>query len=409
MTQEAIVTGMGMLTSLGVGVDECWEKLKQGISGARPIKRFETEGLQHKVACHVDWPAIDGFAGVDRAFALLTEVIDQALEESKLVESDLNNAALVLAICPFDLNWEQRIDLLEKFDEPEDVFLDISGSQVDYSILMQASIGRLNELLKKKYKFGLPPISLHTACSSGNSAIQIGRELILDDETEIVIVAGCEISSSADAITRFGLLTTLDTQTEEKPTIPSPFSSDRGGFVLGEGAAALVMQKQGTLNSTPLAKVAGCGEAVDTYHRTRSDPEATAAIYSEKAALEDAGITADRIDYINAHGTGTHENDKTEANSILEVFGKRGKEIPISANKSMVGHTLSAAGVVEAIFSIRTLQTGICPPTINYNNPDPNIPLNVVPNKSQKHKVNTVLSNSFGFGGSECLVSFSRR
>jgi 3-oxoacyl-[acyl-carrier-protein] synthase II len=209
-------------------------------------------------------------------------------------------------------------------------------------------------------------------------------------------------------VIRFSLLSALSTQNERPEKASKPFSKDRDGFVLAEGSAALVLESLDSARARGarvIGILSGCGERADDFHRTRSKPDGSPAIAAVRAALADAGLAEDGIDYINAHGTSTPENDKMEHLSLSTVFGERMKRIPISSNKSMIGHTLSAAGAVEAAFSLMTMNEGVIPPTINYDNPDPAIDLDVVPNAKRSAKVGTVLSNSFGFGGQNtCLV-----
>ena len=207
---------------------------------------------------------------------------------------------------------------------------------------------------------------------------------------------------------RFSLLSALSTHNEPPEKASKPFSRDRDGFVLAEGGAALVLESLEAARArgaTVLGILAGCGEKADDFHRTRSKPDGSPAIAAVRAALADAGIDEDGIDYVNAHGTSTPENDKMEHLSLSTVFGERMRKIPISSNKSMIGHTLSAAGAVEAVFSLMTIREGVIPPTINYDHPDPAIDLDVVPNVKRSADVGAVLSNSFGFGGQNaCLV-----
>ena len=252
------------------------------------------------------------------------------------------------------------------------------------------------------------PISLSTACSSGATAIQMGVEAIRRGETEAALCIGTDGSIHAEALIRFSLLSALSTQNDPPEGAAKPFSKNRDGFVMGEGAGALVLEDYDhalARGATILGIVAGCGERGDGFHRTRSSPDGKPAILAMQDALADAGLTPDDVDYINAHGTSTPENDKMEAMSCAAVFGERMAKLPISSNKSMIGHTLTAAGAVEAVISFLTIANGTIPPTINYANPDPAIAIDVVPNAARKAKVRTVLSNSFGFGGQNtCLV-----
>ncbi|RYE40026.1 MAG: beta-ketoacyl-ACP synthase, partial [Hyphomicrobiales bacterium] len=220
-----------------------------------------------------------------------------------------------------------------------------------------------------------------------------------------------DASVNAEALIRFSLLSALSTQNENPHLASKPFSKNRDGFVLAEGAGALVLESLEAATARGaaiLGVVAGCGELSDSFHRTRSSPDGKPIIGCMRNALMDAGLQADQIDYINAHGTSTPENDKMEYLGMSTVFGERAKQIPVSSNKSMIGHTLSAAGAIEAIFSLLTLEHQRIPPTINYDIPDPAIPLDVVPNTARDAKVTAAMSNSFGFGGQNVSVIVTR-
>jgi 3-oxoacyl-[acyl-carrier-protein] synthase II len=252
------------------------------------------------------------------------------------------------------------------------------------------------------------PITLSTACASGATAIQLGVEAIRRGECGRALAVGADGSATAEALIRFSLLSALSTANDDPTKASKPFSKDRDGFVLAEGSAALVLESLESATrrgATVLGILRGCGEKADDFHRTRSKPDGSPAIGAIRAALEDAGLGQDGISYVNAHGTSTPENDKMEHLSLSTVFGENLKRMPVSSNKSMIGHTLSAAGAIEAAFSLMTMREGVLPPTINYDNPDPAIDLDVVPNAKRSADVKTVLSNSFGFGGQNtCLV-----
>jgi 3-oxoacyl-[acyl-carrier-protein] synthase II len=252
------------------------------------------------------------------------------------------------------------------------------------------------------------PISLSTACASGATAIQLAVEAIQRGETDVALSIGTDGSVNTEALIRFALLSALSTQNDPPQAAAKPFSKNRDGFVMAEGAAALVLENLDharARGAKVLGIVQGCGEMADSFHRTRSSPDGKPIIGCIKNALADAGVTPDDIDYVNAHGTGTPENDKMEAKGVSAVFGDRMGSVPISSNKSMIGHTLSAAGAIEAAFSLLTIQHQRIPPTINYLVPDPEIPLDVVPNRARDAKVRRAISNSFGFGGQNvCLV-----
>ena len=270
-------------------------------------------------------------------------------------------------------------------------------------------IGGIAYRLAEKYKTKGLPISLSTACASGATSIQQGMEAIRRGDTQAALCVASDGSVTSEGLIRFSLLSALTTQNNEEPHRASrPFSKDRSGFVMSEGSASLVLETLEHAKSRGakiLGVIRGVGEKADKFHRTRSSPDGMPVITAIQRALDDAGIKDNHVDYINAHGTSTPENDRMEYNSLHSVFGDKVSSIPISSNKSMIGHTLTAAGAVEAVFSFMTMQSGTIPPTINYENPDPDIHLDVVPNEKRDAEVNTILSNSFGFGGQNaCLV-----
>jgi 3-oxoacyl-[acyl-carrier-protein] synthase II len=221
---------------------------------------------------------------------------------------------------------------------------------------------------------------------------------------------GTDSSVQIEALIRFILLSALSTRNEFPEKASRPFSKDRDGFVMAEGAGALVLEEYTSAKARGahiLGFVRGCGEKADDYHRTRSKPDGTAIIGAMRNALTDAGIEPEEIGYVNAHGTSTPENDKMEYMSLKAVLGDHLKNTPVSSNKSVIGHTLSAAGAIEAVFSLMAVRSGKLPPTINYDMPDPEIPLDVVPNTARNASITTVLSNSFGFGGQNASLVLS--
>jgi 3-oxoacyl-[acyl-carrier-protein] synthase II len=222
------------------------------------------------------------------------------------------------------------------------------------------------------------------------------------------LVVGTDASVNPESLIRFSLLSALSTRNDPPSAAARPFSKDRDGFVMAEGAGALVLESLAharARGAVVLGVVEGCGEAADGFHRTRSSPDGKPIIACMTRALADAGLPPDAIGYVNAHGTGTPENDKMEWVGIAAVFGERAGSLPISSNKSMIGHTLTAAGTIEAIFTLYTMRYGLLPPTINYDTPDPAVPLDCVPNVARPARVAHAISNSFGFGGQNvCLV-----
>ena len=292
-----------------------------------------------------------------------------------------------------------------------DALLRVSGGGKFAQYHRRFLFGSVSIYLADKFGTKGSPISLSTACASGASAIQLGVEAIRRGEADAALCVATDGSVNPEALIRFSLLSALSTQNDPPQAAARPFSKNRDGFVMAEGAGALVLESYEAATARGariLGVVAGCGELADSFHRTRSSPDGKPIIGCVRNALSDAGIVPDQIDYINAHGTGTPENDKMEYLGISTVFGEHTGRIPVSSNKSMVGHTLSAAGAVEAVFSLLTLEHQRIPPTINYDVPDPAIPFDVVPNKARDARVTAVMSNSFGFGGQNASLILTR-
>ena len=405
------VTGMGVVTSLGEGQADNWAALTAGRSGIHAITRFPTEGLRTKIGGTVDFIPVEPFCAPMLSERLATIAAEEAVGQSGIGQKGDFPGALFMAVPPVELEWPQRQALAEASGKDDVTYADLlkvaaSGRFKDWHELF--IFGTVADHIADRFGTKGSPISLSTACSSGATAIQLGVEAIRRGEVDAALCIGTDGSVHPESLIRFSLLSALSTQNDPPEGAAKPFSKNRDGFVMGEGAAALVLENAEAARARGakiLGYVLGCGEKGDGFHRTRSSPDGAPIIAAIREAIQDAGLTPDDIDYINAHGTGTPENDKMESLGCMAVLGERMKSVPISSNKSMVGHTLTAAGAVEAVFSLLTIQSGRIPPTINYNVPDPAIPLDVVPNQARDAQVSYAMSNSFGFGGQNtCLV-----
>jgi 3-oxoacyl-[acyl-carrier-protein] synthase II len=407
-----VVTGIGVVTSLGAGKTDNWAKLSAGESGIRAITRFSTEGLKTRIAGTID------FLGEQPSSAALSEkfadlAVEEAISQSGIGSKGDFPGPLFLAVPPIEIEWPQRAALAAKSGANDKVtytdILRVSAQFPDYH--PRFLFGSVADALADKYGTKGSPISLSTACASGSSAIQLGVEAIRRGDTDAALCIGADGSINPEALIRFSLLSALSTSNDNPQGAVRPFAKNRDGFVMAEGAGALVLESYEAAKARGakiLGVLEGCGEMADAFHRTRSSPDGRPIIGCINNAIEDAGLQPGEIDYVNAHGTSTPENDKMEHLGLSTVFGERMKGIPISSNKSMIGHTLSAAGAVEAVFSLLTLEHQRIPPTINYTMPDPAIPLDVVPNKARDAKVTHVLSNSFGFGGQNVSLVMGR-
>lgn len=406
------VTGMGVVTSLGQGIADNWTRLTAGESGIHPIVRFPSDELSTRICGTVDFIDVPAPNSVERSFAFARETTVEALAQAGI--SGEFGGPLFLAAPPIEPEWSARFDLGDRVRSDQmngnayEQFLAVLRETPDPAYHEAILFGSISERLAEQFGTRGLPVTLSTACASGATAIQLGVEAIRQGRTDRALSVATDGSVSAEALIRFSLLSALSTNNDPPEKASRPFTKDRDGFVIAEGAATLVLESL----EAAMARgarihgiISGCGEKADHFHRTRSSPDGGPAIATVQAALDDAGLAASDIGYINAHGTSTPENDKMEYLSLSTVFGDRMADVPVSSNKSMIGHTLTAAGAVEAVFSLMTITTGVIPPTINYDNPDPAIPLDVVPNVKRAVQVTSVLSNSFGFGGQNaCLV-----
>jgi 3-oxoacyl-[acyl-carrier-protein] synthase II len=409
-----VVTGMGIVTSLGAGKTDNWEKLTAGVSGIRTITRFPIDALKTTMAGTVDFVTVDPFTSTGLGERLAEMATEEALEQSGIGTKGDFPGPLFLAVAPVEVEWPQRMELGRAVGKPDvtyDDMLRISGGGKFTPYHHRFMFGSVAAHLADTFGTKGSPISLSTACASGATSIQLGVEAIRRGDADAALCVATDGSVNPEALVRFSLLSALSTHNDPPQAASKPFSKNRDGFVMAEGAGALVLEsyEAAVARGAPiLGVVAGCGELTDSFHRTRSSPDGKPIIGCVLKTLADAGMTPEQIDHINAHGTATPENDKMEYLGISTVFGERAKEIPVSSNKSMVGHTISAAGAVEAIFSLLTLEHQRIPPTINYDIPDPAIPFNVVANKALDASVTAVMSNSFGFGGQNASLILTR-
>src|SRR5689334_2758569 len=401
-----VVTGMGVITSLGQGQADNWKALSGGGSGIRRITRFPTDGMRTTIAGTVDFVPVEEMSSPALSQRLAELVIEEAVTEAAIGARGDFPGPLFLGLPPVELEWTQRFALAAASDANESVgygdLLRAAGRGGFEKHYRRFLFGSVAEALAERFGTKGSPVATSTACASGATAIQLGVEAIRRGEADAALVVGTDASVNPESLIRFSLLSALSTRNDPPEAAARPFSKDRDGFVMAEGAGALVLESlehARARGARILGVVEGCGEMADGFHRTRSSPDGKPITACMQSALDDAGLAPEQIGYINAHGTGTPENDKMEWVGLSAVFGERAPSIPISSNKSMIGHTLTAAGTVEAIFTLLAMRHGRLPPTINYETPDPALPVDCVPNVARDAQVSHALSNSFGFGG----------
>jgi 3-oxoacyl-[acyl-carrier-protein] synthase II len=409
--RRVAITGMGAVTPLAVGVEESWKKLCAGESGIKQITQFDASSLKCQVAGEVR-----GFNGqdfltpkkakrTDRFVHFLLAAAKMALEDSQLKISPDEEyrtgviAATAIGSCKtFEANHELIIRGRMKNVTPY-LVINLSAN---------TAAGEMAAMCRARGTHHF----LQEACSAGTNAIGLGFRAIIHREAEIMLVGGADAGISPTLMASLDNLGAIATSWNDQPHKASrPFDGMRNGFVTSEGSGVLILEElehAKARGAKIYAEILGYGSTCDAYHAVAPLPSGEAAVRCMELGIEDAGITPYEIDYINAHGTSTVANDETETIAIKKLFGPRAKEIMISANKSMIGHMWGAAGAVEGIFTAKTLQEGIIPPTINLDEPDPKCDLDYVPHKARRKEVRFALSNSFGFGGINASILFRK-
>jgi 3-oxoacyl-[acyl-carrier-protein] synthase II len=410
MARRVVVTGLGAVTPLGSDADSTFEALIAGRSGIGPITLFDPSGQDVCIAAEVK--DFDPGTAMDRKdirhadrfvqFAIVAGV--QAVASAHLTIDEANRDRIGVLI-------GSGIGGLGTMSEQYDVFRDRGPKRVSPffvpMMLPDMASGRVSIALGARG----PNPCIISACSSGADSIGYAAEVIRRGDADVMIAGGAEAPVTPIGIAAFASERALSTRNDDPAGASRPFDAGRDGFVLGEGAAVLVLESEEhatTRRTTILAELCGYGAAGDAYHVTQLPDDADGAVRAMCHALQQAGINFAAVDYINAHGTSTPMNDRCETAAIKRVFGKHAYEIPISSIKSMVGHLLGAGGALEACVSVQALQHAVIPPTINYRTPDPDCDLDYTPNNARTLSVSTVLSNSFGFGGHNSALVFRR-
>ncbi|MBX9749229.1 MAG: beta-ketoacyl-ACP synthase [Roseococcus sp.] len=401
MNPRIAVTGIGMVTALGFGAEANWAALAAGRSGIRRITRFDTTGMRASIAGCVDFPEDE--PGRPLSVAIRSERLGTAAIAEALAQAGLTapfDGPLCIGMPPVEIEWPQR----SQFGATTyaELFERIAG---ETALFEEFLFGGTATRLAERFGTRGVPQTVTTACASGASAIQLALEAIRRGETKMAIAAGTEASLQPETLIRFGLLQALSTRNDDPEGASRPFTLSRDGFVMADGAGALILEDEAharARGATILGYVLGAGEAADVFHRTRSSPDGSAIIRCMQRALDDAGLEPPGIGYVNAHGTSTPENDKMEAMAVRALFGALPPP-PVGSTKSMIGHTLSAAGAIEAAICLLALRHQMLPPTINQADVDPELGVDTIP-VARPHAFRAALSNSFGFGGQNVAV-----
>ena len=411
--RRVVVTGLGAITPIGKNLHEYWEGLKNGISGACLITRFNTEKFKTKFACEIkNYNSSDYF---DRKEANKLDLYSQYAHIA--AEEALVDSGISLDTVDKDrvgVIWSSGIGGLETFYESIRSYVLGDGTPRFSPFFIPKMIGNIaSGSISIKYGFRGPNFATVSACASSTHALIDASNYIRLGKADIIIAGGSEAAINEPGIGGFNAMMAMSTNNEEYSSASRPFDLTRDGFVMGEGAGAIILEdlenarKRG---AKIYAELAGTGLTADAYHLTAPHPEGLGAYNVMKLAVTDAGLRLEDIDYINVHGTATPLGDISEAKAIVSLFGEHAYKLNLSATKSMTGHLLGAAGAVEAIATIMAVIYDLVPPTINFKIPDPQIDqkLNITPNKAQNRTVNAAISNTFGFGGHNASVVFKK-
>ena len=410
MKNRVVVTGIGIVSPLGLDRPSTWTSLIAGESGVGPIAAFDPEGYQTTIAAEVKGFEPEGIVGrkqarrMDRFVQLAAVAALEAVEHSGITISPTNRDRVSVMIASGIggiITLSNQVGVLHQRGPSR-----ISPFLVPMMLPDMAS-GQVSIMLGAKG----PNYATVSACSSGADAIGQALELLQEGDADVVLAGGAEAAVCPIGVAGFNACHALSTRNHDPQAASRPFDAERDGFVIGEGAAVLVMESLHSAVSrgaAPIVEVVGYGSTADANHITQPAPEGEGAARAMKIAIQKAGLQPDEIDYVNAHGTSTPLNDKYETMAMKGVFDEDAYNIPISSTKSMTGHLLGASGALEAAISSLAIAEEIIPPTINLQNADPECDLNYTPNKSQPKRVNAAMSNSFGFGGHNASLTFRR-
>ncbi|MBN2374102.1 beta-ketoacyl-ACP synthase II [bacterium] len=404
--RRVVITGLGVVTPLGCGVEKFWAALCEGKSGIGRITRFDTKGFDSQIAGEIkDFDPQDFIPQKD--IKRMDTFIQYAVAASMMAVKDSG-----FDIYSFD---KDRIGVLigsgiggmQAIEKHHSILLEKGPRRISPFFIPMSIINMASGTVSMYFGIKGPNSSVVTACATGTHAIGDAFRIIQRGDADAMIAGGTESVITPLAVAGFCSMKALSTRNDDPAHASRPFDLQRDGFIMGEGAGVIIMEEIGFAmkrNARIYVEIKGYGASSDAYHVSAPDPAAYGAVLCMKRALDDSGISPDEIDYINAHGTSTPLNDKVETMAIKKVFGSHALKLIVSSNKSMTGHLLGAAGGVEVVSSCMTIREGVIPPTINLETPDPECDLDYCPNKARRKKVMRVLKNSFGFGGTNASL-----
>lgn len=404
--RRIVITGIGVVSPIGIGCQDFVAGLKEGKSGAALIESFDTTNYNSK------------FAGLVKGFQAENYMEKKKVRKTaRFIQLGIAAAKMAIEDSGLDLEKEDKsrigcvtgtgIGGMDVLEEEHTNLITKGPRRVSPFLIPMMITNMLPGEIAIEYGFTGPNYTVTSACASSNHAMGDALRLLRYGDADIMITGGAEAAVTPISVSGFCNLKALSTRNDDIKTASRPFDKNRDGFMIGEGAGILVfetLEHALARGAKIYAEVAGYGASDDAHHMTAPDPEAKGAVLAIERAINDAGISKDEIDYINAHGTSTHLNDLGETIAIKKVFGDRAYKIPVNSTKSMTGHLLGAAGAVEAVATVLCMKEGFIHPTINYETPDPECDLDYVPNKARQQQITCGLSNSLGFGGHNAAI-----
>jgi 3-oxoacyl-[acyl-carrier-protein] synthase II len=407
--RRVVVTGLGMVSPVGLNVDETWKAILAGKSGVARIEQFDASDISCQICASVK--NFDPLVYMTEKEARKKDIFIQygiaaameAMQDAGLVVTEENADRIGVAV-------GSGIGGLPMIAKSTQILLESGPRKISPFFIPGAIINMISGIISIMYNLRGPNIAVVTACTTGTHNIGLAARTIAYGDADVMVAGGSEMATTKLGVSGFAAMRALSTRNDAPEKASRPWDKDRDGFILGDGAGVIILEslEHATARGAKIyAEVTGFGMSADASHITTPHADGLGASNAMNAAIKDAGLKPEDIDYINAHGTSTQVGDELEVKAVKRSFGEHSYKLAVSSTKSMIGHLLGAAGAVEAIFSILAIRDQIAPPTMNLDNPSEGCDLNFVPNKAQKMRIRTALSNSFGFGGTNGTLLFS--
>ncbi len=406
MKKRIVVTGMGVISPVGSGVEAFWNGVRDGISGVGPVTLFDATDMPSRIAAEVKdfdptrWISPKDVRHTDRFTQFAIAAADEALEQAGLHSSQVDKSRVGVLI-------GSGIGGLSTIEEKHKFLLKNGPRRMTPFFIPMILLNMASAHVAMRYGYKGPSSAIATACATGANSAGDAMRLNQRGEADVMVAGGAEAAITALAFAGFCAMKALSTRNDEPASACRPFDRTRDGFVMAEGAGVLILENlehASKRGAEPLAEIVGYASSSDAYHITAPSPGGEGAALAIRAALRDAGASPDEVDYYNAHGTGTQQNDLEETAAIKTVFGEHAHKMAISSTKAVTGHLLGAAGAIEIIALVKALNEDTVPPTMNYREPDPRCDLDYTPNEARERRLSIAVSASLGFGGHNAVM-----